>query len=466
MDELYFFWELFSRIGQILRIVVSAYIVDVFLRSFLERHRAAALAYLCGKLFVCLCPWELFGTMSNLIAVSAMFAVMFLTDHERLRRNFFLSVMIYLLPWIAHTAVIIPWDFLYDRIMFSDFMMNNPWVQLAAYAALDLMLTAMLFALMLLLTRVISRAYIYKKEELSAKELLLVLLPVLPAVAGFLLIVYFEETFLAKSGSYVWNVYAQYEWLLLAYQAVCFGAVCGTVMLHQRIKRVQREEKENAVLAGQLEDIERHIEKLEQVYAETRSFRHDVKNHLAVLDGLCRSGEAADYAKKLTEILDSFSFGAPSGNPVTDIIIEEKRQSAADRGIAFECGFFFPDGSDVNAFDISVILNNALSNALENADGDEPYISVRSKRRKNAYLIEVSNSFYGAVIPGSGGLPETTKPDRLNHGFGLANIRRVARKYGGELSFETENGEAVLTVLLMPNWSNASEGEKAAVSQQ
>ena len=31
----------------------------------------------------------------------------------------------------------------------------------------------------------------------------------------------------------------------------------------------------------------------------------------------------------------------------------------------FRCDFHYPTGSDINAFDISVILNNALQNAVE-----------------------------------------------------------------------------------------------------
>ena len=47
----------------------------------------------------------------------------------------------------------------------------------------------------------------------------------------------------------------------------------------------------------------------------------------------------------------------------------------------------------------------------------------------------------------------TSKKDRINHGFGLQNIRRAAEKYHGELTthIETEDEEAnfVLELMLM-----------------
>lgn len=36
------------------------------------------------------------------------------------------------------------------------------------------------------------------------------------------------------------------------------------------------------------------------------------------------------------------------------------------KGIHFQLEFYYPEDSCINAFDISVILNNALQNALEN----------------------------------------------------------------------------------------------------
>ena len=65
-------------------------------------------------------------------------------------------------------------------------------------------------------------------------------------------------------------------------------------------------------------------------------------------------------------------------------------------------------------------------------------------------MLEVSNCIRKQVeIDAETGLPETTKNDKEGHGFGLANIRKVAQKYYGDIDIEQENGSFKLTVMLM-----------------
>ena len=125
--------------------------------------------------------------------------------------------------------------------------------------------------------------------------------------------------------------------------------------------------------------------------------------------------------------------------------------SATKRKIRFEMDFHYPIDSGVNAFDVSVILNNALRNALENSErSKEPHIFVRSYRRKNAYMIEVCNSFTGNLQWDSENeLPITSKEKLDGHGYGLANIRKVARKYSGDIDIVLKNGEFWLSIMLM-----------------
>ncbi len=68
------------------------------------------------------------------------------------------------------------------------------------------------------------------------------------------------------------------------------------------------------------------------------------------------------------------------------------------------------------------------------------------------YIIEVTNSYKGIIKTDTeSGLPKTLKTDE-GHGFGLASIRHVARKYLGDIEIckEIYEGEerCVLRVML------------------
>ena len=100
--------------------------------------------------------------------------------------------------------------------------------------------------------------------------------------------------------------------------------------------------------------------------------------------------------------------------------------------------------------DISVILNNAIDNAIEGAsECENPWIKILSYRKNNAYMIEIRNSVTGRrAVDEDSGLPHTTKEGE-GHGFGLANIRKVAQRYYGDIAIEQKESEFVLVVMLI-----------------
>lgn len=62
-------------------------------------------------------------------------------------------------------------------------------------------------------------------------------------------------------------------------------------------------------------------------YENTRAFRHDVKNHLTVLGGFLKAGnigQAQTYLRKLDAATGELSFPFTTGNPVVDILLENK----------------------------------------------------------------------------------------------------------------------------------------------
>ena len=102
-----------------------------------------------------------------------------------------------------------------------------------------------------------------------------------------------------------------------------------------------------------------------------------------------------------------------------------------------------------------------MENAFHLPSGDEgegaaPYISVLSYHSNNAYMIEISNSFTGNLKwDEERGLPVTSKEKTeghgygQTHGYGLSNIRMVARKYSGDIAIDLKEDEFRLSIMLM-----------------
>lgn len=137
-----------------------------------------------------------------------------------------------------------------------------------------------------------------------------------------------------------------------------------------------------------------------------------------------------------------------TGNPVTDVILAEHQRRIEAAGAMFQSDFHYPDDTAADAFDLSIILDNALTNALE-ALPQHGMICIRSFREHHAYLIVVENSFEGKLAAkGAEGLPMTTKQPAEAHGFGLRHIKAVAEHYHGAVTIEQEGSLVRLNVML------------------
>ena len=205
----------------------------------------------------------------------------------------------------------------------------------------------------------------------------------------------------------------------------------------------------------QAQAIRARIHEAEQFYTRIRQLKHEMRGHMTNIKVLAGRGEYAsleDYITRMDESVSGFELTLQTGNPVTDVIVNDIRQRSLDLGIRFQAEFHYPDPGAYDAFDVGIILQNLLQNALEACEKvseGERFIVMTGKRKGRFFLIEVKNSFSGEVVFGQDGLPVTTKQeDAPMHGIGLANVRREAEKYMGELELKTVQREFSATVLL------------------
>ncbi len=228
-----------------------------------------------------------------------------------------------------------------------------------------------------------------------------------------------------------------------------------TIAFQQGMAALREEQATHYMEYQQTQAIRARIHETEQFYTRIRGLKHEMRGHLTNIKGLAQSGEYAsleDYIAKMDESVSGFELTLQTGNPVTDVIVNDIRQRSLDLGIRFQAEFHYPDPGAYDAFDVGIILQNLLQNALEACEKvseGERFIVLTGKRKGRFFLIEVKNSFSGEVVFGQDGLPVTTKQeDAPMHGIGLANVRREAEKYMGELELKAVQQEFSVTVLL------------------
>ena len=180
---------------------------------------------------------------------------------------------------------------------------------------------------------------------------------------------------------------------------------------------------------------------LRQAQVQQSAVRKD-EGHAGVLKAEIQNSVKTDTSAKEAELKETKEHADE---------LRAKQSEAAKHGITFDCDFHCPSDLKGGALDMSIILNNALNNAIEAAEKcpeNERDIAITSSRKKNAFIITVTNTCTGAEIA-DGELPHTTKSDSENHGFGLLNIKNTAEKYGGGIEIDCMDGKFTLTVMLM-----------------
>ncbi len=453
MDKIETYWAIANQTIAIINIFIEGWLVYRFVKPFINRKSYwVGVSYSLAMLVFYLVPQEM--TYPYLLGIFVAWITMCLIEGRKIKQKVFLAISMYLIRWMVYGVALVLRDVLFALFINTQYMLTEPIKQLIAYIVVEIVYYSVAITTMWLVINLIHKVYVNKKEDISGKELVLLFATLLTVMVGYFTFNFFSSVYVEDTGNYVWNVHPGYNVLRVIYQIVSFAAILIAVIIYQRIKEKQREENVNLLLAEQIENTKQHISEVEKLYGDIRALKHDMGNHISVLENLFMRNETEELEKYMAELKSTWSESVAeikTGNPVTDVILTQKKKEAEDKGIEFECKFVYPADTNINAFDVSVILNNAIMNAFEGVKGcKNPYVSISAYRKKNAYMLGVTNCISKRVIiDDETGLPETTKKDKSNHGFGLANIRKVAGKYYGDIDISQDENSFTLTVMLM-----------------
>lgn len=468
-------YEVVLHISDILEFILTAWILCITAKPFMKSREHIWLigaAYFMTIVVEKYIPYEIEAMFAYGAAVGAAFGMMYLLDKTCISQKIFLAVTFYainsqmgnikgcMIKWSYAASLHLPGYLGNYRYQFIVYVIKVIMIQIIVEYAL-------LFGAMWTLCRV----YRYKKETLSGRELIILLLPSFSYLLGYAIIRYYLTIYVWNAGISTLTVWGINDIAEPLFDLFSLAAILVMAKVFTDNKTRQKEEKQQEILTNQVNSIRDHIAQVEKLYQDMRSLRHDMGNHMTTLMSLQEQGDYAQagaYLSRLQEQMKGDEVPIKSGNPVTDVILAEKKRDAEEKGILFESQFFYPSNTEINAFDISVILYNALDNAIEAArrDGAErdeaeekpaAWIRLTSYRRQNAYVIEAENSFHGTLKRDSEtGFPLTTKVNKSGHGFGLGNIQSIAQNYYGTLDTDWEEGRFRLRVLLQIPGSDLS----------
>ena len=446
-------WMVTSKISVIALLMITGIYFGKFVCPYIKKKKGAvavSIVYITIMLVLYMIPPQIDNFSAYLIGVIAAFLAMYVEDRRNIYQKIFLAITFFSIRWLTVAMAGRLDDLVTKALVFRNMSAEKVWLQYGLYVGTRVLDIVLCIAFIAVAIGLINKAYIYKKDEMSVKEMVMLIIPSLVGVTGYGILQYYLMIYERDTGKNLIDTYGFYGALSFLHYLISIVAILVVIVMFQNWKEMQEEQRGQELVLNQISDMKKHIGEVEKLYRDIRSMRHDMGNHIQTLEHLVAHNnmdDATEYLEHLKNEWDEVSPEIKTGSPVIDVILMEKLREAKERQIRFLSDFHYPHNTKLNAFDLSVIMNNALNNCMENVSGDDPYISISSFRKNSIFMITIKNSFWGQLNFGDSDLPETTKSGR-EHGMGLNNIRRVARMYMGDISLEQGNEEVILSIMM------------------
>lgn len=204
-------------------------------------------------------------------------------------------------------------------------------------------------------------------------------------------------------------------------------------------------ENENKVLEIILKNDEKRYEiakdSQEQINIKYHDLKHIIKDNKVSEDEIIEIDENG-------KIFKSIYF---TGNKALDVVLLEKSMNCSKNDIQF---LSIADGKSIDFMKtnhiyslFSNLLDNAIESELKIEDKKSRLIRLSVSKQRNSVVISVENVSF-EVPKFKNGLPQTTKEDKFNHGFGTKSIRNIVEKYNGHLNFNWSNNVFFVKIVL------------------
>ena len=209
--------------------------------------------------------------------------------------------------------------------------------------------------------------------------------------------------------------------------------------------------RDNEIYRQQTYAYQNQLEVIMESQSRVRALRHDLKNHILALQVLVernKTEEADQYLDSMKDFMTNPQEYIKTGNDEIDSLLNYKLQKANEVLNEVETKISIPEQLRLRSFDLNVVLGNLLDNAIDaSLQTEDNKLKVTVKIDKGILFLYICNSCR-SMNGGKKDFLETTKEDKVNHGIGLKNVRRIVEKHHGEIEFFYENDSMETDVMM------------------
>ncbi|AFA50065.1 sensor histidine kinase [Acetobacterium woodii] len=443
---------------------MTAFFLDKMTQAFLKQKSSQSgivgIVYFVSVMLMYFIPYEIENTVVYFIGMVVSFVTMLCVFKGNTQIKLFVVVTFFAVRWLGlsmGSCIYIPISDVAQNMMenmggssFAELWQYN-FILYVGLTLFDLVVNCIFVGIPVL---IIIKTFVYKKARYRVKETIFLLVPAISGLLSYVIMRNYNNVYEQMLGIDIYSSAPYFYGFRFLSDFISIMTIVVVIVLFQNLEQKKEEEQKRYQLQRQIKDIQSHISEIEQLYQQIKGVKHDVKNHVTTVESLIEQknyAEATKYLSSMNKAVEILDHHFKTGNPITDVIINGKYNEAIKKNIKFQSKFAFPSDTNIDAFDLSIILNNALENAIEASQkGANGFVTIESFRKKNTYLLMVENSYGGSIeMDETSGLPLTSKDDGNFHGMGLINLREVAKKYYGDIEIELTEDRFQLTIMIM-----------------
>ena len=230
--------------------------------------------------------------------------------------------------------------------------------------------------------------------------------------------------------------------LIYTYSILTAGLV---LWLQYRLVTGKRERMELETIRGILDE-EKDQYLFEKSIIDTVNIKcHDLKHQIAALDENARRQLDAEA----TQIIEDYDMRFHTGSPALDVVLTRKNFTCREKNVTMTCMAQGEALSFMSDVDIYSLFGNHLDNAIEAAEKmPEEERIVKLTVEKQGFFVRIhAENYFSEKLQFVDGVPQTTKGDAINHGYGIKSMDMLVKKYDGSLRMNTQGDRFALDIL-------------------
>ncbi|MBQ7168944.1 MAG: GHKL domain-containing protein [Synergistaceae bacterium] len=202
-------------------------------------------------------------------------------------------------------------------------------------------------------------------------------------------------------------------------------------------------QQENTLLSME----SKRYSELRKYMDETRTLRHDFRQHVFVMSELSRAGKTAELDAYISQLAEEAGRGYRSfcANVAVDAIASHYDRLAENEDAEILWRLELPSVLPVKEAEYCAMMGNLVENSLKavkTLPQEKRKINVTSSMLSDAMLgLSVDNKYSGSIAFGENGLPSSQLD---GHGTGLISVMNTVNHYGGSMNIST--GDNIFSV--------------------